>query len=32
MIGVNQIIGPILFKRALGAVGELDPVASVPTT
>lgn len=24
MIGVHEVIGPILFKRALGAVGELD--------
>jgi len=41
MIGVHECIGPILFKRALGAVGELQsappapasppPVAAVPS-
>lgn len=40
MIGIHEVVGPILFKRALGAVGELAPtegpaaapVASVSTT
>ncbi|HYK09732.1 MAG TPA: cation:proton antiporter [Gemmatimonadales bacterium] len=40
MIGIHEVAGPILFKRALGAVGELapaevpppPPVAPVPTT
>ena len=40
MIGIHEVVGPILFKRALGAVGELSPTgapaaapaASVPTT
>jgi Kef-type K+ transport system membrane component KefB len=25
MIGVHEVVGPVLFKRALGAVGELGP-------
>ncbi|HWH02404.1 MAG TPA: cation:proton antiporter [Gemmatimonadales bacterium] len=40
MIGIHEVVGPILFKRALGAVGELAPTgapaaapaASVPAT
>ena len=40
MIGIHEVVGPILFKRALGAVGELAPTeapaaapaAPVPTT
>lgn len=28
MIGIHEVVGPILFKRALGAAGELAPVAA----